>query len=448
MLLKIFILQQFIIKFFSLYNQIDALNQIDTIEYTPEELENHNNQIMLLEVEIEDLKEEKYIAVSNDNLLEITSTKFEENTLTVYLSGLAIGTSNLFITNTMTRMFIDYLEVNIFAGTPDIEPIIYEFDLNNQQKTELIRGSEAFMMFTPNSYGAFVDAYKYGKLEFISTNINMIEIYSSIDGNNNIIVKLVAIGFNINPELSFSMIRIRLFEASIGDYLVNQRVNIDIGAVQGMQLHANSTSIAAVPDENGTQWLTPIDPETGEQDPLKVYVTFSDPDEPAVIGVQYVSSDTSILEIDDNIIDEDGNPKWLFKKAGQVTLTAKSLDPYAIPTNPAVPGDGAYAFIILNVTTPSVIEEFKYSNLVGESEQIVAGDEIDLLKLEIVDGAELKPRVKVMRSDFADYTNLVNFALESSSPAVTLTEIPANETFETSRKNYYFICAYWCYGCY
>jgi hypothetical protein len=422
-----------------LYDDIDILQQTDTTGYTAQELEGHNNQIIALQEQIDELKEERHISLADDNVVDITSTELIENTLIVNLETAGTGTVNLFIINTQTKIFTDYVEIEVTSGTAATEPVIFEFDLEDQVKTDLIRGAEGFLAFTPNSYGAFTDAYKYDKLEFVSVNSNMIQIYGSIDANNNIIVKLVAVGFDPNPEFSFSMIRARFVDAPSGDYLFNQRVNVDIGAVNNIYLHVNSTNIKAVPDEEGTQWLTQEDDE-----PLSVYVTFSEPDEPAVIGVQYISSDTSILEIDNNIIDEDGNPKFTFKREGSVTLTAKSLDPYAIPTDPQDPAAGAYSSVVLNVTVPDVEHRFKYASSTTP-EEIVAGDEIDLLLPEIDEGGELKPRVQVMRDEggdpqfnTVDYTSLVMFELEILTPgaelAASLQDFPAIENPQTDRR--------------
>lgn len=414
----------------SIQANINALLLVDTSGYSQPELEAHNYQIFDLEEQLSELKLVREIDVvgSSINLID-TAFVLEENKLTIRLQGAQEGKSNVFIMDTASKMFVDYVEVNVISGTPEIEPIEFTFDMNTQVITSLIRGTEGFFIFSPNSYGAFIDAYKYGKLEFISTNQTMIQIYSTIDVKNNVIVKLVAIGFSEDPDLSFSMIRIKLIDASINDYLINRRVNIDIGAVNDIYIHVNSTTITAVPDEAGTQWLTPTN------DPLSAWVTFNNPENPAVIGVQYISMDTSILEIDNTIIDEFGNPKFTFKKPGNVILVAKSLDPYAIDTTPDVLGiGGAYSYIPLTVTAPTVVDEFYYSNYVNGYEQIVAGDSIDLLLKEISDGGSLHARVKIKRSDGVDYTSLADFKLEMVTPAATLVEVPKNELFNIDRE--------------
>jgi|GEM_PF-5292608 uncharacterized protein YlbG (UPF0298 family) len=420
-------------------NVLEELTSLNTLIKEPKEVYiNEGENLSVIINGLTDAQISRYnnteldIVSSNENVFEILGQGVVESGIQVDIVAQAEGSANLFIMNNITGMFEDYVKINVETGVADTELIVYEYNYNNQLKTELIRGTEGFLIFEANSKGAFVDAYKYGKLEFISENEEYIQIYSSIDNNDNIIVKLVAVGFakdtdgSFIQEESYSMIRIRKTSAGNNEYLVNERVNIDIGAVNEMTLHVNDTDIEAIPDVTGTQWLT----QDG-QEQLQAYVTFNNPSNPAVTGVQYLSGDTSILEIVNNT---DGTTEFMFKKAGQVALIARSLDPYAIPTDPDNPQDGAYAQVILNVTTPTVVAEFNYQNLVDQHEEVIAGNSIDLLNETVLVDGVLEPRVQVFRQDGADYTDLVNFELVQSTTAAELEEIQENQTLNINRQ--------------
>ncbi len=342
------------------------------------------------------------------------------------VTPLLTGKTKIFIVDNITENLIDYLTVNGMAGVAE-STYDFDFNLNEPSKTSIIRGQEAFLVLSPNSHGAFVDAFKYDKVTFESNQPDKIELTATIDEFNNIIVRLVAINFDPDPAYSFSMIRTYL-NSDQANYLFNLRVDVDLGAVNGINLHVNNQAIEAIPSEDETDWLTP------ESEEFTAWVTFADPENPAVTGVEYISSDESVLEIDYDDLDAFGNPAFIFKRSGNITLTAKSLDPYAIPTDPTDEisrAKGAYAEKALTVTVPNLTAEYNYEDINDNftHEKVIAGDTIDLLLEEV--GIDFDPRVKVIRDDNqVDVPSIIDFEIVDagqSLQAATLVEIPASE---------------------
>ena len=380
--------------------------QLEITNLNQEQIDNFNNDLLV-------------VNISNNEALTLQESVLEGNILTLTLTALLESQVNVFVVDLTKRMFIDFVEVQILGYETELEPIIHSFDLNKYSidanlMPAVIRGTEVTAIFEPNSYGAFIDAYQYGKLEFVSTNPETIQIYSSIDANKNIILRLVAI-----QDTGYSNIRAYLVE-SPNTFLINQRVNVDLGAVNIMQLSVNSQIIQAIPEVGGTQWLTP----DGKK--FTPSVEFFDPEEPAVTGVYYISSDPTILEIDSTQLDDKGLPNFIFKKAGTVTLTARSLDPYS---------PDAYDDILLTVNVPAVSTEFNYSNLVAGYEELIAGKDAINLIIDDIDlgGGEFTSRIKLKRYDGVDYTELAQFELLGDERAATLTEYPEDINAGTPR---------------
>ncbi|MGD9901156.1 MAG: Ig-like domain-containing protein [Spirochaetales bacterium] len=442
------------------YTVVHILEELETLSIT---IKDYNEENMHYHIEnsvftgetatltIDGLTEAQITAFGEDNLLIvssdsssvlITEESIEAGVISVNFTAVGTTDANILIIDNITNNLIDYYAIKLVDGEVSTHHEI-SITLNQQTQTTIVMGNEAFVMCVPNSQGAFVDAYKYGKIEFISTKPDMIEINTSIDDENNIIVKLLAVGFVENPDGSFnaddsySVIRARLVTDDAGIYFFNERVNVDIGAVEHLAIEVNSTAIYANPAEDGTQWLT------GEQVPFEITdIVFTDPDNPRVTGVYYYTSDSSILEVNNYNVDENGNPEFIFKRGGleseggiQVTLIAKSLDPYAIPTDPLHPELGAYDEIVLTVYVPEVVMEYSYASPITREdivhEELVCGDSIDLFAPEI--GVDNLPRVQALKIDGEDevsYNDVLQFEVvtpESGIDYATITKIDSTE---------------------
>lgn len=334
-----------------------------------------------------------------------------------------------------------------------IEPLTYiqisdndlEFELTEESKTTFIMSREGVVLLSPNSYGALLDAYLYGKVEFIvahsesrqasidagNNEQKLLEIYTSLDSENNLIVEILAINYAVDGNgdydaaSSYANIRARLVDGPDDVYLFNQRIQIETGIVENIDLTANTTVMSArISDSNEIQWLVP-EGEVNENDELELTVNFLPSDfEPIVTGIYYTSSNTDVLEIVNN---DGAEPDFIFKGPGTVTITATSLDPNAT----------AQDSVVITVSVPQVdiallylddgdenYTDADFNGYDDESGEIIyehilaEASTIDLLLPELVG----EPRIKATNAESEDITNILQYEIVEGAEFITFNE--------------------------
>lgn len=377
----------------------------------------------------------------------ILNTNLDENdniTLTIRSAEHGSTDFNAILDDNGTLKTIDTFEINVLDI--DSEGLTYtqEFDFSGEDKTTFIKSREGVLLLTPNSYGAFVDAYLYDKIEFVTSNPSLLDVRHSIDANNKITVEILAIDYDSNPAESYSFVECRLKDDPTQKFF-SQDITLESGAVEQIRIINNvddpndpadiPTIGARVSGDNEVQWLIP-EGNYNENMPLELGVQFL-PDTfiPRITDVDYYAIDWDAYQLDPNTttasdvmyIDNTGDQlQFTFYKAGMVVIRAESLDTDS-PNFPVTD------ICTLRVVVPQVTSNFVYEDLYEDGdddyEQIIAGlstytnNQLDLLNTNTGDVILTEPRISAEDDENQDVTNILKFEVLQGNEYITLTEV-------------------------